>query len=208
MTGLNWRAIETAQLVRDPFDHVALAQVLEPDCAAAIPGEFPVIRTAGSFSLADAPPGPVLSALIDDLMSDRFRTQMARIFEVDLSDRPAIVTLRGHCSARDGRAHTDSKSKVLSLLLYLNEDWANAEGQLRLLRGEHGLDTAPVEIPAALGSMVAFRRSDHSWHGHSPYVGQRRALQFNYVESSRASVVGQLRHRLSAFTKQLVAQPG
>ena len=205
MAGLDWDVIERAALVRDPFDHIALPQVLLPACAAAIPGEFPAIRRPGSFSLADAPPGPVLAALIEDLLSDRFRAAMARLFDVDLEDRPAVVTLRGQCSGRDGRIHIDSRTKVLSLLIYLNEDWRGGEGQLRLLSSQHGFDTAPVEIPASLGSMVAFRRSDQSWHGHSPFVGQRRALQFNYLQNARASVVGQLRHRLSAFTKQLVA---
>lgn len=205
MPGLHWAVIERAQLARDPFDHIALSQVLEPDCAAAIPGEFPTIRSSGSFSLKDAAPGPALAGLIDDLTSDRFRGHMARIFDLDLDDRPAVVTLRGQCARRDGRIHIDSKSKVLSLLIYLNEGWSSREGQLRLLRTQHGFDTAPVEIPATLGSLVAFRRSDRSWHGHSSFVGQRRALQFNYLQSQRASVVGQLRHRLSAFSKQLVA---
>lgn len=205
MAGLDWRALEAAELVRAPFDHVAIPQVLEAACAAAIPGEFPAIRSPGSFSLADAPPGPALSALIDDLMSERFRAQMARIFQLDLANRPAVVTLRGQCSERDGRVHTDSKSKVLSLLIYLNEDWPCRDGQLRLMSREDGFLAAPVEIPATLGSMVAFRRSDNSWHGHAPFVGQRRALQFNYLQTARASLVGQVRHRLSAFTKQLVA---
>src|SRR5258708_1644105 len=120
MPGLNWPVIERARLAREPFDHIALGQVLEPGCAAAIPGEFPVIRSSGSFSLDDAPPGPALAGLIEDLMSDRFRGHMARIFELDLKDRPAVVTLRGRCAARDGRVHIDSKSKVLSMLIYLN----------------------------------------------------------------------------------------
>ena len=64
-------------LARKPFDHVAIPQVLTRDCAAAIPGEFPVIRSSGSFSLDDARPGPALQRLIDDLRSDRFRGQMS-----------------------------------------------------------------------------------------------------------------------------------
>jgi hypothetical protein len=204
MPGLNWCALEDATLVLEPFDHIAIPQVLEPGCAAAVPGEFPDIKSPGSFSLVDAPPGPVLSGLIDDLLSDRFRAQMARIFQMDLQDRPALVTLRGQCSARDGRVHTDSRSKVLSLL-YLNHEWVGRNAQLRLMNREDGFDTAPVEIPATLGSMVAFRRADNSWHGHAPFVGQRRALQLNYLQTSRASLVGEVRHRLSAFAKQLVA---
>jgi hypothetical protein len=205
MPGLDWGALEAAQLARTPFDHVAIPQVLTRACAAAIPGEFPAIRSHGSFSLADARPGPALQRLIDDLRSDRFRAQMSRIFDLDLRDRPASVTLRGQCAGRDGRVHVDSRSKVLSLLIYLNEDWTSPDGQLRLLGHQDGFETAPVEIPATMGSMVAFRRSDTSWHGHSPFVGQRRALQFNYLRSGRASMVGQIRHRLSAFAKQIAA---
>ena len=144
-------------------------------------------------------------AVIEDLMSDRFRSNMSRLFAMDLEGRPATITLRGQCSQRDGRIHVDSKSKVLSLLIYLNDGWTGREGQLRLLADKDRFDDAPVEIPAHLGSMVAFRRSDASWHGHSAFVGQRRALQFNYLQSSRASVVSLMRHRLSAFSKQLVA---
>src|SRR5437879_7141842 len=161
MAGLDWRVIESARLVREPFDHIALDQVLEPGCATALPQEYPAIRSPGSFSLTDAPPGPVLDRLIADFLSPRFRAQMERIFELDLEDRPAVVTLRGQCSARDGRIHTDSKSKILSLLLYLNADRAERPGQLRLLRGESDIDAYGVEIPASLGSLVAFRRTDN-----------------------------------------------
>ncbi len=205
MSGLDWRVIDAAKLVSEPFDHVALNQVLEPDCASALPQEYPAIRSPGSFSLADAPPGPVLSGLIADLLSPRFRTQMERIFDLDLEDRPAIVTLRGQCSSRDGRIHTDSKSKILSLLLYLNDDWAGGPGQLRLLRSESDIESHAVEIPASLGSLVAFRRTDNSWHGHTPFTGQRRVLQLNYLQSERASLVGALRHRLSALSKRRAA---
>jgi hypothetical protein len=205
MVGLDWRAIDAAKLATEPFDHVAISQVLEPDCASALPREYPAIRSPGSFSLADAPPGPVLSGLIDDLLSARFRARMEQIFSLDLEGRPAVVTLRGQCSPRDGRIHTDSKSKILSLLLYLNDDWAGSEGQLRLLCDETDIESHTVEISAALGSLVAFKRTDNSWHGHTTYAGPRRVLQLNYLQSSRASLVGTLRHRLSALSKRRAA---
>nr|MEA2796817.1 SM-20-related protein [Phenylobacterium sp.] len=205
MVGLDWRAIDAAKLASEPFDHIALSQVLEPDCASALPQEYPAIRSPGSFSLADAPPGPALSGLIEDLLSPRFRTRMEQIFGLDLEGRPAVVTLRGQCSARDGRIHTDSKSKVLSLLLYLNGDWTGGPGQLRLLRSETDIESHAVEIPATLGSLVAFRRTDNSWHGHTPYTGPRRVLQLNYLQTSRASLVGALRHRFSALSKRRAA---
>lgn len=205
MSGLAWSAIESASLSREPFDHFIVPQALEPACAAGLGAEFPAIQSAGSFSLKDAPPGPILSAVIQDLLSDRFRHRMEAVFGLDLTGRPAVVTLRGQACDRDGRIHTDSKTKLLSLLLYLNDEWPSPGGRLRLLRNARSLDDAVVEIPPTMGRLLVFRRSDDSWHGHTPFAGQRRALQLNFLSSDRASFVGGLRHRLSAIGKARVA---
>jgi hypothetical protein len=37
------------------------------------------------------------------------------------------------------------------------------------------------------GTLLAFRRTDHSWHGHKPFVGERRMLQLNYLRGDRLS---------------------
>lgn len=205
MAGLDWRAIEAAQLARDPFDHFLVSQSLDPTCAVALALDYPAIRSSGSFSLTDAPAGAALASLIADLESPRFRIEMERIFALDLAGRPTTVTLRGQCSPRDGRIHTDSRSKVISLLLYLNEHWESPEAQLRLLRTGGDISDFAVEVPPTLGSLVGLRRGERSWHGHTSFVGQRRVLQFNYVQSARSSFVVDLRHRLSALSKQRVA---
>jgi hypothetical protein len=205
MSGLEWAAIEAARKVDTPFEHMVIPQALTAASAAVIPGEFPAIRLPGSFPLTDAPPGPALSAVIADLTSDRFRAAMGKAFDVELDGRPAVVTLRGQCGARDGRIHTDSRSKILSLLLYLNDGWSAPEGRLRLLDDHRDLAAPAVEVPPTLGTLLVFRRSDHSWHGHTPYVGQRRVLQVNYLHTARDSVASVLRHRLSALGKRLVA---
>jgi hypothetical protein len=205
MDSLDWTAIGAARRVGQPFDHILVPQALTAACVAAIPGAYPQIDRPGSFSLSDAPPGAALSALIDELYSDRFRTEMGRIFDVDLDGRPTLVTLRGQCGPRDGRVHTDSASKILTLLLYLNDGWSAPDGRLRLLGPERDLETPAVEIPPDIGTMLVFRRSERSWHGHNAFVGQRRVLQLNYLRSNRDTVVGALRHRISALGKRLVA---
>jgi hypothetical protein len=51
--------------------------------------------------------------------------------------------------------------------------------------------------------MVAFRRSEHSFHGHHPHNGERRSLQLNWV-TDEAVVRRELsRHRWSARLKAL-----
>ncbi len=53
------------------------------------------------------------------------------------------------------------------------------------------------------GTMVAFRRSESSFHGHYPHVGKRRVIQLNWV-SDPAVVRRELgRHRWSARLKSL-----
>jgi hypothetical protein len=205
MAGLDWDALAAASLRRDPFDHVLVTHALDRAAVAAIPGEYPKISSPGSYALADAPPGPVLSGVIAELQSPRFRELMEDLFGVNLARRATTVTLRGRCGTRDGFVHTDSKSKVLSLLLYLNDGWKGGEGQLRLLRSEGGLHQPAVEVPASMGSLVVFRRADNSWHGHTPFIGERRVLQFNYVRADVTTLVSAVRHRLSALGKPRIA---
>lgn len=205
MPGLDWAALDAVTLCEDPFDHFILGQALTLEAREALATEYPAISSPGSFSLVDAPPGPALAGLIDDLTGERFRHRMEAIFDMDLAGRPSVVTLRGRASERDGRIHTDSRSKLLSLLLYLNAGWVSDEGRLRLLRGGRDLDNYAVEVPPTMGTLLVFRRTDDSWHGHKPFIGQRRVLQLNYLRSGQASLVGSLRHRLSALTKSRVA---
>lgn len=203
MAALDWCAIEAARVAREPFDHILIPQALAPDCAAALARDYPPIRSPGSFSLADVPPRAALAALIDDLQSARFRAEMQRIFGLDLTGKPSVATLRGRCAARDGRIHTDSRAKLISVLIYLNDGWESPDGRLRLLRSGGDIDDYAIEIPPTLGTLVALRRSARSWHGHTRFVGQRRLLQFNYLDSPRYSLVGDLRHRLSALAKHV-----
>ena len=59
---------------------------------------------------------------------------MAEKYGVDLSDKPIMITVRGHAQKKDGRIHTDSKTKFLTCLLYLNDIWDESEARLRMLR--------------------------------------------------------------------------
>ena len=40
-----------------------------------------------------------------------------------------MITVRGCCSEKDGKIHTDSKTKIISLLIYLNSSWGNTGGR-------------------------------------------------------------------------------
>ena len=106
-------------------------------------------------------------------------------------------------NGRDGGIHTDSATKIITLLLYMNPVWDSAAGRLRLLRGPSDLDDYVVEVAPLAGTMLAFRRSERSFHGHRAHVGERRSLQLNWV-TDRSVLRRELgRHRWSAHLKAL-----
>ena len=76
----------------------------------------------------------------------------------------------------------DTKSKILTILIYMNtESWQDSGGRLRVLRSPDDLEDYAAEVPPEAGTLLAFRRSERSWHGHETYVGERRAIQLNWV---------------------------
>ncbi|HEX4181694.1 MAG TPA: 2OG-Fe(II) oxygenase [Caulobacteraceae bacterium] len=204
MPYLDLEALASAPLVDDPFDHVILPGFVRPEFAPTISRDYPRIDRPGSFALGDLEIGGAVDGLVAELSGSDFRSAIEAKFGVDLSGCATLLTLRGFCGPRDGRIHTDSKSKLISILLYLNPDWTAEGGRLRLLRNGRDLQDYVAEAPPRFGMLVAFRRCDHSWHGHLPFGGPRRVLQMNWVRSARYANVSELRHRISAAVKRLV----
>ena len=159
----------------------------------------------GSFPLREVSYGPAFAKLIEDMRSDEFRQAFEEKFNVDLTNRPDMITVRGRCSEKDGKIHTDSETKIITILIYMNPAWEPSGGRLRLLRSGNDLDDVILEVPPTEGTLLAFRRSNNSWHGHKPFSGPRRVIQFNWVTSEAVVRREQNRHRLSAWTKKLRA---
>jgi SM-20-related protein len=193
--------LHAAPLERDPFDFVVVENFV---CAAAlseIVADFPPVRGAGSYPVESLKYGPVFGRLVAALTDSGLGGAIGEKFGIDLGDRPTLLTVRGNGDGKDGRIHTDSETKIITLLLYMNPVWEPAEGRLRLLRGPDDLDNYAREVVPLAGTMLAFRRSDRSFHGHRPYPGPRRALQLNWVRD-HAVVRRELgRHRWSARLK-------
>lgn len=194
-------AIPTTQ----PFPFVSAAGLLTPADLEAIAADFPDIADPGLFPLSALTYGPAFGRLVEALRSPAFAALIGEKLGLALADLPLMITVRGRCAARDGRAHTDSKDKVATGLLYLNgSEWTGQGGRLRLLRSRD-LSDVLAEIPPVGGSLVAFRRTDASWHGHDPFEGERRYLMFNWVRSAPALGRNVARHRLSAAFKRIAA---
>ena len=203
MSLINLQAFCDTPLTRTPFDFAVVPDFIKPEMLEPILADFPRIDQGGSFPLAALEYGPVFRQLADELMGPAVRDAFAGKFAVDLTGRPATLTVRGLCRPKDGKIHTDSKSKLITVLIYLNPPWTTDGGRLRLLRSPSDIEDAIVEIPPYQGTMVAFRCADNAWHGHKPYDGQRRSIQLNWVVDEDAARSSARRHRLSAFLKRL-----
>lgn len=200
---LDLEALRAAPVASDPFPYFTASGTLDPDALAAIRADFPAIAHPGIFPLAELAYGPAFAALIEEIRGADLEDILSEKFDVDLSDKPLMITVRGHCRASDGKIHTDSTSKVVTCLLYLNEPWAEGGGRLRLLRDPGDIDSTIAEVPPDGGTFVAFRRTDNSWHGHKPFKGPRRYVMFNWVTSQAAHDREIGRHRISARLKRL-----
>jgi hypothetical protein len=200
---LKIEALAATPLQTDPYEYVVVENFLDHADQAKILGGFPEMPDAGSFPLSELEIGPGLQDLFDALDGPEFRKAVEQKFGLDLAGRATMFTLRGRCDTRDGRIHTDSKKKIITVLLYLNEGWQEEGGRLRLLRNGEDLDAVAAEVPPKFGTLLVFRRSEQSWHGHELYIGPRKVLQMNWVVSDKVAAWEQWRHRISAAAKRL-----
>jgi SM-20-related protein len=198
----NFRA---TPLTTMPFEYLIVPGFVREGTQDALNADYPAIREHGSFPVGQLSYGPAFQTFLDELESDEFRAAFEEKFRLDLAGRPTTTTVRGQCSAKDGRIHTDSKSKIITALIYMNPVWEQPGGRLRLLRSGSDLDDVIAEIPPAAGTLLAFKRAANSWHGHKPFVGERRVIQFNWVTTEGNRRIAMLRHHLSAPFKRMFA---
>ncbi|HET9032771.1 MAG TPA: hypothetical protein VFN25_07690 [Dokdonella sp.] len=59
------------------------------------------------------------------------------------------------------------------------------------------------EIRPLYGNLAAFRRSEHSFHGHLPYEGERRVIQVAWLISEQEKLRKTQRGKLSRLFKKL-----
>jgi len=200
---LDLERFRNTPLTSEPFQFLIVPEFVRAEARLAIDKDYPEVARPGSFPLREVTYGPGFATLIEQLRSDEFRQAFEEKFTVDLANRPDMITVRGRCSEKDGKIHTDSETKIITILIYMNPAWEPSGGRLRLLRSANNLDDVILEVPPTEGTLLAFRRSNNSWHGHKPFAGPRRVIQFNWVTSEAVVRREQNRHRLSAWMKKL-----
>jgi hypothetical protein len=194
-------AFDNAPVVRAPFVHFVVNHFIPANAMVDINRDFPDVPKRGSFPMSELTCGASFAELVRYLESPAAAQKFSEKLGIDLVGKPTTMTIRGFSGEQDGRVHTDSRSKLVTVLLYLNSDWNPADGGLRLLNSDNLEDSFDEVIPAA-GTLLAFINTENAWHGHKPFVGQRRSIQLNWVVSEAAVRRSQWRHALSAKIKR------
>jgi SM-20-related protein len=200
---LNPDALRAAPLVKEPFPYLIVDNLIRPGVLPEVVESFPHVGKRGSFPPEAISYSGRFAALMDEMHSTELRDLVGERLGMDLSGRPPMLTIRGRTGPKDGRIHTDSKSKLVTVLLYLNRGWGAPEGRLRLLYNDHDLSRYAAEIAPDAGRCLIFKVTPNCWHGHEPFDGERRTIQLNYVTSEEARDRDLKRHRFSAFLKGL-----
>lgn len=203
MAHLNLDALRAASLETDPYMFTIVPGFLSADSIRSISATYPNIEKGGSYPIESLDESMTIKEVIQELDGPEFQKAIEDKFAIDLEGRPKMYSLRGYTRAKDGRIHTDSKDKIITVLLYLNEDWNQEGGRLRILRNGTDVDDYVAEVPPDNGTLLVFLRSDNSWHGHHPFEGQRRSLQMNWMTSEGSKGWHKIRHSLSAAVKKL-----
>ena len=206
MMQLDYQKLDATPVADVPFRHVVIPEFVPPAILGDVVGGLPKLEKGGSFPTTGLRLGRAAGALMEELEGPRFRSAIARKFGLALDDAPVMITLRGRSREKDGRIHTDSTAKRVTVLLYLNpetEAWAKQEGCLRLLRKPDDLDDYAVEVPPVNGTLLVFPNGATTWHGHKQFVGRRHVVQLNYMTTDDKARYEMRRHKISAFMKRL-----
>lgn len=205
---LDLAAFESTPLVREPFEYLVVPGFVKAEARERVNAAFPRIERTGSFPLSELDYEADFARMMDELNGEAMRMAFEQKFGIDLTGRPTMITVRGRAGQKDGRIHTDTASKIITVLIYMNSRWEASGGRLRLLRSADDLEDMILEIPPEEGTLLAFRRSDNSYHGHKPFFGERRVIQFNWITDQKVVDRELKRHRFSAWTKRVLSFAG
>jgi len=202
---IDFDAVRAASVTHEPFNYMVASDVLTSEESSDVRQDYPEITKHGYLPLSKMEgAGAAFDRLMADVESPELAQALSDMMGVDLTDKPRMTTIRKLSAKSDGTIHVDSKSKILTMLIYLNEDWdGSGAGVLRVLNGPDDFEDYSAQVPPIAGTMFAFLRSDTSWHGHLPFEGERYVIQTAFLTSQEELDRKENRGGLQLFLKKL-----
>ena len=183
---LQLEALSRATLEREPYQYAVVNGLFQPARARALASTFPTdhyrIVSGGAEKRYRYDARPFIAfgrdeilfpddlssewrALGEELASPAYREALGRLTGLDLSAAPFEANLFHYGPRCLLEPHQDLPDKIVTHVLYFNDDWDPANGGcLRILRSSDP-DDFVAEVPPLVGSSVILVRSASSWHG-------------------------------------------
>jgi len=176
-------AVRSAQLSHEPYDFFCGSNFLRQEAIDDLRRDFPDISKPGYLTVDEVSLRGRFKTLIDELEGAELTEALSQKFGKNLHPHPRLTTIMRRSQAKYGAIHTDSASKIMTMLVYMNDAWQGDEGgRLRVLYDDKHYEPYAAEVPPTMGHVFAFLRSDRSWHGHKPFTGERKVVQIAWVK--------------------------
>ena len=129
---LDLKKIKEAKVNKEAFPFFSVSNVfLNNKITKDLTKDFPEILKGGSFPSESLTAGPSFKKLIEELESKELKKLLESKLNINLSNSSVITTVRGVSRKRDGKIHSDSKTKLVTVLIYLNEGSMATSGDYR-----------------------------------------------------------------------------
>lgn len=195
-------------VVQDPFSFLVATEILPETKRRSLDADFPKYKEAGFFPYLEEECGPAVVKLVEEVTAPEVADKLGDKLGIErMSQYPFLVTICRSLNRRHGTIHTDSKSKVATALIYLNDKWEDTTGGgcLRFLGSSDNIDDmVGPEVKPLYGNFVIFKRSDNSYHGHLPFEGERRVIQIAWLTSEDEKLRKTKRGTVSRFLKGIL----
>src|SRR6266513_509510 len=112
---LDLESFRRTPLIRERFEFLVVPEFGRPEGRFVVNNDYPEVNRPGSFPLREVSYGPAFAGLIEEMRSEEFRHVFEEKFNMDLTNRPDMITVRGRCSEKDGKIHTDSETKIITI---------------------------------------------------------------------------------------------
>jgi SM-20-related protein len=203
---LDLDSLKNASLQKTPFPYLIIDNFIRSSALQDVIDSFPTLASSGSYSLCNVSCEGAFADLMQEMQSPELRNLIGLKLGIDLADNPCSITLSGYTTEKDGNIQIDSESILITVLLYLNPDWQDTSGNLRLLYNGQDLHNYAAEVPPEAGRCLIYKVTNNCWHGHEVFNGERKSIQLNYMSSDKNQKKQLKLNRFSSFLKKLFSK--
>src|SRR3954468_21680459 len=147
MQTIDLNAVRQATHSRDPYDFVLASNLLKPEVIDDLRRDFPEIAKPGYLTVDEVQLKGRFKTLIEELEGPELTEELSKKFGMDLHQYPRLTTVMKRSQPKYGAIHTDGPSKVMTMLVYMNDEWNQDEGgRLRVLYDGQNFEPFALEV--------------------------------------------------------------